>query len=392
VIGAGPHGLSTTAHLRAAGVETVCFGEPAEFWRAHMPAGMVLRSRWRSTHISDPKRALTIDHFAQSQARSLHEPWLLLEEFVEYALWFQRQAVPDLDRRRVASLSRHDGAFRVVLEDGTELTAARVVVAAGLAQFARWPEPFSALPRTLVSHSFDHTDLASFAGQRLLVVGAGQSALESAALLSEAGAGVELLIRGDSIRWLWSRDSDEPSPAPDPGWASPPTDIGDPLNGWVAAIPDLFRRLPAALRERIAYRCIRPAGSGWLRPRLRTVKLSFGRRALSAEPSGSQVRVVLDDSSERVVDHVLLGTGYALDVAAYPFLAPELAREIAVAGGYPLLGPGLESSVAGLHFVGAAAAISFGPVMRFVVGTHYGAPAVARRALGRPQPAIRFSF
>ena len=122
------------------------------------------------------------------------------------------------------------------------------------------------------------------------------------------------------------------------------------------------------------------------------MNVSLGRRALSAELSGGQVRVALDDSSERVVDHVLLGTGYALDVARYPFLAPELAREIAVTGGYPLLGPGLESSVPGLHFVGAAAAISFGPVMRFVVGTHYAAPAVARRAIGRAQPPARFSF
>lgn len=392
VIGAGPHGLSTTAHLRAAGAETLCFGEAAEFWRAHMPAGMVLRSRWRSTHISDPQRALTIDRYAESEDGSLHQPWLLLEEFVEYAMWFQRHAVPELDRRRVAALSRDDRAFSVVLEDGTELTAARVVVAAGLAQFARRPEPFAALPRTHASHTFDHTELAPFAGQRVLVVGAGQSALESAALLSEAGARVELLIRANGIRWLWSRNTDEPSPAPDPGWASPPTDIGDPLNGWVAAVPDLFRRLPAVLRERIAYRCIRPAGSGWLRPRLRTVNVSLGRRALGAELSGGQVRLALDDSSERVVDHVLLGTGYALDVARYPFLAPELASEIAVAGGYPLLGPGLESSVPGLHFVGAAAAISFGPVMRFVVGTHYAAPAVARRALGRAQPPARFSF
>jgi hypothetical protein len=42
--------------------------------------------------------------------------------------------------------------------------------------------------------------------------------------------------------------------------------------------------------------------------------------------------------------------------------------------------------------MGAAAALSFGPIMRFVVGTWYSAPAVARRAAGRRQPPVSFAF
>ena len=57
-----------------------------------------------------------------------------------------------------------------------------------------------------------------------------------------------------------------------------------------------------------------------------------------------------------------------------------------------MLGPGLESSVPGLHFLGAAAAYSFGPINRFVVGTWYSAPAGAGRVAGRPQPPISFAF
>ena len=89
---------------------------------------------------------------------------------------------------------------------------------------------------------------------------------------------------------------------------------------------------------------------------------------------------------------MLLGTGYKIDVRRYPFLARELAAELKLADGYPVLGPGLESSVGGLHFMGAAAAHSFGPIMRFVAGTWYAAPAVAGRAAHRRQPPIRFSF
>jgi len=142
----------------------------------------------------------------------------------------------------------------------------------------------------------------------------------------------------------------------------------------------------------VSTRCIRPAGSGWLRPRVAEVTISCGRFATSAEERDGAVWLQLDDGSERIVEHVLLGTGYAIDVMRYPFLAPELTAQLETAAGYPRLRPGLESSVAGLHFLGAPAAWSFGPVMRFVVGTWYAAPAVTRRVLERRQPLLRFAF
>ena len=36
--------------------------------------------------------------------------------------------------------------------------------------------------------------------------------------------------------------------------------------------------------------------------------------------------------------------------------------------------------------------LSFGPLMRFVVGTWYAAPALARSVAGRRQPVVRLSY
>jgi hypothetical protein len=60
--------------------------------------------------------------------------------------------------------------------------------------------------------------------------------------------------------------------------------------------------------------------------------------------------------------------------------------------GYPVLGPGLESSLPGLYFVGAPASVSFGPTMRFVTGSLYAAPAAARQILARRHPRVAWAF
>ena len=42
VMGAGPYGLSTAAHLQGHGLKVAIFGKPLQLWREHMPEGMLL--------------------------------------------------------------------------------------------------------------------------------------------------------------------------------------------------------------------------------------------------------------------------------------------------------------------------------------------------------------
>jgi hypothetical protein len=164
----------------------------------------------------------------------------------------------------------------------------------------------------------------------------------------------------------------------------PPSDIGPPGINWLVDKPDLFKRLPLALQDRFARRAIRPAGAGWLRPRIDGATITAGRVVASVTSAAHRVRIGLDDGTERHVDHVLLATGYRVDVSRCAFLAPQLSRAIRTVDGYPELAAGFESSIPGLHFVGAAAAASFGPLMRFVAGTKYASTALARCVRGQP--------
>lgn len=375
IIGAGPYGLAAAAHLRASGMETVVFGQPMEFWEKQMPKGMFLRSAWYASDISEPSGGFSLDSFKEREKQQFSAP-VPLESFVQYGKWFQQQIVPDLDSRRVARIEKN-GSFKLSLGDGETLHAQRVVVAAGISRFAYRPPEFINLPRKMASHASEHSDLGKFRGQRVLVIGGGQSAFESAAILSENGAEVELVMRRPEVRWLHGSVHFRAKLGAMRRLLYPPTDVGPPGLNQLIARPHLFRWLPRRLQAKWAYRAIRPAASTWLRNRVEGVRITTGRNVVQAVACGDMARVDLDDGSMREVDHVLLGTGYRVDVSRYEFIGPKLIENLRLDQGYPRLSLGLESSVPGLHFMGAPAARSLGPLTRFVSGTGYSARALA---------------
>jgi hypothetical protein len=376
VIGAGPYGLAAAAHLRAAGLATRTFGHAMGFWRRNMPKGMKLR---HATGISDPAGSFSLEMFARDNAAAAIRP-LPIETFIAYAEWFQRNAVPYLDRRKVTRVAPGAGGFELRLEGGDIVEAARVVVALGLKNQDFRPAQFVGLPERLVSHSCEHTDFDQFRGRRVAVIGRGQSACESAVLLQEAGAQADLLCRGP-IHWIGAE-----TPGRGPvglKWRvydllNPHFTIGPFPLSWLVMMPALLHGLPPALRERIGTRCLRPAATAWLKPRWGAVRLASGRSVRDAQPAGERMALRLDDGGTLDVDHVLLATGYRIDLDKYRILAPELLHRVDCVDGYPVLSAGFESSLPGLHFLGASAVGSFGPLMRFVAGTGYAAHALTR--------------
>jgi Pyridine nucleotide-disulphide oxidoreductase len=294
-----------------------------------------------------------------------------------------------VDLRWVSRLARQNGHFQLhVGDDGDRFTAKQVVIAAGIAPFARMPSVFAGLDGGRVSHASDHRNLSAFAGRRVLVVGGGQSALESAALLVENGASPEVLVRAQRIFYL-RRVPVVHSLGPISRLLYAPPDVGPMGLSRLVATPECYRRFPRRWQDRWGVRAIRPAGAAWLRPRLEDVTITTGRMAATAVPAGEGLDVRLDDGSRRHVDHVLLATGYDVDITRYRFLAPELLDEIARRGGYPKLRRSFLTSVPGLRMVGAPAAWSYGPLMRFVAGTEFTAPRVARALLARGRSVRR---
>lgn len=381
IIGAGPYGISASAHLRTIkGLDVHTFGEPMIFWQRNMPKGMLLRSGWEASHIADPHKSLTLDIFRNGTGNHFSSP-IPLDRFVNYGLWHQQHSVPDLDRRKIVTVEPGTRGFRLILDDGESVTANRVVIAAGISSFTWRPPEFDNVPPSLASHTSEHINFERFRGKEVLVVGAGQSALESAALLHETGASVEIVARAREIRWLGGIVSRTIHRGFGPTISKllyAPTDVGPAGISQIVARPDLVRRFSRPIQDWLKRRSIRPAGARWLVNRLKDVPMHLERTVVSVTSKSRCVKIRLDDGSERDFDHVFLGTGYRVDVSKYDFLAPKLAGAISHHQGYPRLTDGFETSVRGLHILGAPAVWSFGPLMQFVVGTHYSSRALMR--------------
>ena len=375
VIGAGPYGLSAGVHLKAKGIAVRVFGEPMEFWAHKMPEGMLLRSPRVASSLSDPDRAFTLEAYEAASNREPSAP-VPLDTFVEYGRWFRHQLGSDLDQRTVLRIDREEPGFRLTLPDGEAIRSTYVVIAAGIGPFKKKPAVFQNLSPLQAIHCYEGREVRKFARKRVAVIGAGQSALESAALLHEANANVEVIVREPRLRWIgmhsWLHHM-----GPISSLLYSPHEVGPVGISRLVAYPKLVSHVPLKLRDRIRTRAVRPAGARWLPERLAGVKITTGCSVSQATVVGDEVALKLSDGSERRVDHVLLGTGYQVDISRYDFLPPELTQEIRQFDGYPKLAAGFRSSVPGLHFIGATAARSFGPLLYFVAGTEFASRELA---------------
>jgi FAD-dependent urate hydroxylase len=393
VIGAGPYGLSVAANLSARGTQPRVFGSVMSSWRRHMPAGMCLKSTPDASNLSAAKPGYRLADYCISQGvrplRDENDDIIPIELFSRYGQWFQEQLVPQVEPSVVTHVERAGTGFVVSLDSGEEILTPTLVVATGVSHVDYVPDELAALapggqPSAdgPVSHPAQHDHLTGFRDRRVAVIGAGQSALESAALLHEAGADVTVLVRGTA---RWGSPPKHPT-----GLAGMLPQPHSPLGPtWriypFSHAPGYFHYLPEETRLKLVKRVLGPLGAWWLRERVDGVLPVLNQHAVrQASLDGNEVVLSTTCSggqhTEVRVDHVLSATGYRVDLAKLGFLEAGLRQRIQLTGTFPALNRSFESSVRGLYFVGLPAAGTFGPVMRFVCGADFAAHRVAAAA------------
>jgi thioredoxin reductase len=392
IIGAGPYGLAIAAHLRHLGVDFRIFGSSMRRWLTQMPKAMLLKSEGCASGLPDPEGRHGLPQFCREVGLPFVEYGspLSRETFAKYALSYQQKFVPQVEDVLVTAVSKTDSWFEICLSTGEKLRSDHVIIATGLDQMERTPERLGGLPSELWSHSAAHYDLSKFKGKEVVVIGGGQSGLETAALLKDEGASVTLVVRAPEIAWnkipsmvhrsLYQR------------LRRPRTQLGEGLQLWVYDnAPQLFHRLPRGVRLSRVKASLGPAGGWWLKERVMgQLPILVGHQLSGADVRDGRVALQLTDPSGQskvlAADHVIAATGYRFNFQNLPFLDQDLKSRIRHEEDVPQLSSYFESSVPGLYFTGLASANSFGPVMRFLAGTGFTARRISLHVVRDERP------
>ena len=397
IIGAGPYGLSIAAHLADRGIENRIFGQPMSFWTNVAAAGSrrYLKSYCFGTNLSAPRAGYSFADYNGPRSLETFEP-CSIGNFADYGQWFQQHNVPWCESIDVRNIAPERSGFRLTLANDEQLLASQVVLATGLSGFANVPELLAELPLQLRSHTSEVMSFSAYAGLDVAIVGAGQSALEAAALLHEAGARPQLLIREDRVYWhhqvmrersLWRR------------LRSPITGLGTGPKAWaLTRFPGAMHRVPENLRTRFVRSHLSAEGAWWLRKRVEgIVPMRLSNAVIGARECDGRVELQLRaTSSGRVealnVDRVIAGSGYLVDVDRMTVLDGSLRAGIRRIGRAPRLDRTFQTTVPGLRIVGPATAMSFGPLFRFVVGAEFTALTIAGCLSGKLKPAASWAL
>jgi thioredoxin reductase len=382
ILGAGPYGLSIAAHLNRLKVAHRIFGRPMQSWQSHMPRGMFLKSDGFASGLYDPEGAFTLRHYCAEMNQPYSDVGIPvpLETFTAYGIEFQKRMVPALEQVNLTSVKSAPQGFEVTTETGERFLARRVVVAAGITHFGWLPPELASLPREFVTHSSAYGDLSPFKGRKVVVVGAGASAIDIAVILREVGAEPEIVARASEIEF--HTPSKEPRPLIE-RITKPRSGLG---LGWRSRLstdaPLLFHAMPQEFRFKVVRRHLGPAPGWFVRDKVHGhIPTHLGVDLRNAEVKGSKVCLSLagsNGSTELEADHVIGGTGYRVALERLGFLDDGLRKQIRAAEDTPVLNRFFESSVPGLYFVGVASANSFGPLTRFAYGAMYTSRRLSR--------------
>jgi Flavin-binding monooxygenase-like len=343
VIGAGSSGLAALKALREQGVNVEGFERGSDvggLWRYENDNGLsgaygslrtnVSRSRMEYPSFAMPDSYGDFPHHSEMAA--------YLGAYAEaYGLRPSIRFGTTVERLEPAA----DGRWWITLDDGSRRSYGAVAVATGVFWSRRLPSSPGSFDGT-VSHSHEYRMPAPFAGRRVLVVGAGQSAAEIAVEVSAVAERTFMSVRGEVHvipRWIGRR----------------PYDAAD-----VAPLNQLPWRLLNLIYGRRAGRALGPVPASWPLPAHRLLEgipivssdlLPVVRRGDIVVKRaidrliGARVRFV--DGSEERVDHIVYATGYRISL---PFLTSSLMS--ADGRDLPLYRRIAPTGVGGLFFAG----------------------------------------
>ncbi len=351
IIGAGMAGLALAAALKHLGVAVAAYDQARAGWEGPWATTARMETLRSPKQLAGPALGIASLSFrAWFDAQFGAPAWAALDkiprlQWMDYLRWYRQVlALPVHNEQQVSDvLPRADGLVELQLRGPAgahRVWARRVVLATGRAGLggAQLPAWARALPRSHCLHSGDAADYGTLAGLRVGVVGAGASAMDSAATALEAGAAaVHLLVRRSDIPRI-----NKGKGAGSPGF----------VHGF-AQLPDDWKW---RIRHYINRQQVPPPRNSTLRVSHHPqAQFHLGCQIESAHLQDGQLLLRTSLGPLRL-DRVIVATGFAIDWAQQPMLRhiaphvrswqqryqPPLGDDDAELSASPDLGPAFE--------------------------------------------------
>lgn len=297
VIGAGPAGLATSRELARTGVDHIVLERGPQIghtW-ANLYDGLVLHT---GKHLSNlPGMAFSGSTPLFPTRRDF------LDYLRRYSDGFRLPVTTDVE---VVSVVRDGDGWRARTAHGEQLRSRVVVMATGIVSNPRWPDiPHAERFGGRILHSVDYRRPAGFERQRVLVVGAGNSAAEISVDLARAGATVTIAVRSGArvvpLRLLGIPIQYVAAPL-----SRLPLHVQRAITQMIANVSELARG-PAVLPPPVDTRC---AGVPLIGFHLVDAVRAGAIRVKPGIAGFTAVGARFVDGSEDPFDRVILATGY----------------------------------------------------------------------------------
>jgi FAD-dependent urate hydroxylase len=401
IIGAGLSGLSVAFGLKRQGVERVRLIDRAvEGQEGPWVTTARMRTLRSPKTLSGPDLGVpSMTYRAWHEATYGGQDWEVLDkieraDWMAYLTWFRAILGLEVENETSLLAIEPDGdTLRLHVEhhgQARTIACRKVVLATGLEGAGVLNVPTSVrgtLPRDRWTHSGEVMDMARLAGRRIGIIGAAASSFDWAVSALEAGAqSVTVLARSETL---------------------PRTELLDWSNfpGFLNHFADLDDRSRYRFTRRMFAFKTPPTNEMFARAMaFSACRLVTGADIHSIAMAGAIAGDMADETvrietakGDFHVDHLLLGTGYRVDLSRRPELAsmigsiatwadrfvPPEGEEDPDLLAYPYLGsafefqervPGSLPMLANIHVFNSAAVPSLGPVCNGITGLKSGVP------------------
>lgn len=397
IVGAGLSGLAIGFGLKQQGVGNVLVIDAAA---QGQEGPWITTARMRTLRspktLTGPDLGLpSLTYRAWHEAVYGPESWAGLamisrQDWMAYLIWFRRVIGLDVrnDTKLLAIEDGPDGLIILSLERNgaiETLACRKVVLATGMEGSGGLHIPdaiVGALPRERWTHSGETFDAAALAGKDVGVIGAAASGFDWAVTALEAGArSVTILARSKALPQTevldWSNF---------PGFLNHFSDLDDMQRYRFARRLLSFKTPPTMAMYELAMD-------------FPNCRLVLGARTGAARLEDGAIMLDAENGERYRFDHLLLGTGYAIDLARRPELAGLVERialwkdrfeappgeEDPALLAYPFLGPAFEFTekvpgempiLGNIHVFNHGAVPSLGPVCNGITGLKSGVPKI----------------